>query len=88
MVLETVQFRHHHVAALILSHLDLPLPGGGGGEGVDIDVDLVTLGGGWDIHVLAGVVATDGGGHSSSRVGDCQGVVDTVSNSQTDCSHS
>ena len=57
MVLETVLLGHHHVAALVLGHLDLPLPGGGSGPGVDVDVDLVAGVGGGDPHVLPRVVA-------------------------------
>ena len=70
MILEAVLLRHHHVAALVLRHLDLPLPGGGGGQSVDVDVDLITLSGGRDEHVLASIVATNGGGNSASRVRD------------------
>ena len=59
MILETVLLWHHHVAALILGHLDLPLPGGASGPGVNVNVDLVTGVRGRDPHVLASVVATD-----------------------------
>ena len=79
MILKTVLLRHHHVAALVLGHLDLPLPGGGGGPGVDVDVNLVTGVGGGDPHVLPGVVATDGGRHGTLWVADSQGVRDAVS---------
>ena len=72
MILETVLFWHHHVPALVLGHLDLPLPGGGGGPGVDVDVDLVAGVGGGDPHVLAGVIATDGGRHGAPGVADSQ----------------
>ena len=41
MILQTFFLRHHHVAALILGHLDLPLPGSGGGAGVDVYADGV-----------------------------------------------
>ena len=71
MILEAVLLRRHHVTALVLSHLDLPLPGGGGGKSVDVNVDLITLSGGGDVHVLAGIVATNGGRNRTSRVGDC-----------------
>ena len=79
MVLETVLLGHHHVAALVLGHLDLPLPGGGSGPGVDVDVDLVAGVGGWDPHVLASVGATDGGWAGSPGVTDGQGVSGAVS---------
>ena len=59
MILKTVLLRHHHVAALVLGHLNLPLPGGGSGPGVDVDVNLVTGVGGGDPHVLPSVVAAD-----------------------------
>ena len=88
MILETVLLRSHHVAALVLSHLDLPLPGGGGGAGVDVDVDLVALRRGGDEHVLASIVATNGRRNRASRVRDGQTVVNTVSNSHADCSYS
>ena len=80
MILETVLLRHHHVAALILSHLDLPLPGGASGPSVDVNVDLVAGVRGGDPHVLASVVATDGGRHSAPGVADSQGVCVAVSN--------
>ena len=57
MVLETVLLGHHHVAALVLGHLDLPLPGGRRAGRVDIDGDDVAGGRGRDVHVLASVVA-------------------------------
>ena len=79
MVLETVLLGHHHVAALVLGHLDLPLPGGPGGPGVDVDVDLVAGVGGGDPHVLAGVVAADGGRGGAPWVADSQGVSGAVS---------
>ena len=72
MVLEAVLQRHHQVVALVLRHLDLPLPGGGGGARVD--VDLVALVRGGHSHVLARVVAADGGWVGKSRDGDRQGV--------------
>ena len=59
VVLETVQLGHHHVAAHVLGHLDLPLPGCASGPGVDVDIDLVAGVGGRHPHVLPGVVATD-----------------------------
>ena len=73
----------HHVATLILSHLDLPLPGGGGGPRVNVNVDLVALVGGSDEHVLTCVVATDDWRNSSTRVGDGQGVSVTISHLPT-----
>ena len=78
MILKTVLLRHHHVAALVLGHLDLPLPGGASGPGVNVDVDLIARVGGGDPHVLASVVATDGGRHSTPRVTDSQGVSGAV----------
>ena len=74
MVLEAVLFGSHHVPALVLRHLDLPLPGGGGGPRVNVDVDGVTGVGGRHEHVLAGVIATDGGWDGAAGVGDGQGV--------------
>ena len=70
MILEAILLRSHHVAALVLSHLDLPLPGGGGGAGVDVDVDLIALRRGGDEHVLASVVSTDGGRYGSPGVAE------------------
>ena len=58
MVLETVLLGHHHVAALVLGHLDLPVPGDGG-RGVDVEGDGDAGGTCGDVHVLASVVATD-----------------------------
>ena len=78
MILETVLLRRHHVAALVLGHLDLPLPGGASGPGVDVDVDLVAGVGGGDPHMLPGVVATDGGRHGAPGVADSQGVCGAV----------
>ena len=80
VILETVLTRHHHVATLILSHLDLPLPCGASGPSVDVNVDLVAGVRGGDPHVLAGVVATDGGRHSTPRVTNSQGVCGAVTN--------
>ena len=80
MVLEAVLLRHHHVPALVLRHLDLPLPRSCGGPGVNVDVDGVAGVGGWHPHVLARVVATDGGRAGPAGVGDCQGVRGTVPN--------
>ena len=80
--MEAVLLRSHHVAALVLSHLDLPLPGGGGGQSVDVNVDLITLSGGGDEHVLASIVATNGWRNRASRVRDGQSVVNTVSHSE------
>ena len=74
MILETVQLGHHQVVALVLGHLDLPLPGCASGPGVDVDVDLVAGVGGGHPHVLARVVATDGGRDGAAGVGDGQGV--------------
>ena len=74
MILEAVLLWSHHVPAFILGHLYLPLPGGGGGARVDVDVDLVALVRGGHPHVLASVVAADGGRVGESRVGDGQGV--------------
>ena len=79
MVLQTFLLGHHEVAALVLGHLDLPLPGGPGGPGVDVDVDLVAGVGGGDPHVLAGVVAADGGRDGAPGVADSQGVRVAVS---------
>ena len=79
MILEAVLLWSHHIAALVLSHLDLPLPGGGGGQSVDINVDLVTLGGGRDEHVLASIVATDSGRGGASGVAHSQTVHSAVS---------
>ena len=79
MVLEAVLFGSHHVPALVLRYLDLPLPGGGGGPRVNVDVDGVTGVGGGHEHVLAGVVATDGGRDGAAGVGDGQGVRYAVS---------
>ena len=79
MILQTVLSRRHHVPTLVLGHLDLPLPGGGGGPGVDVDVDLVAGVGGGDPHVLAGVVAADGGWDGAPGVADSQGVRVAVS---------
>ena len=59
MVLETVLLRSHEVAALVLSHLDVPLPGGGGGGGVDVQGEGHTGVTGRYPHMLPGVVATD-----------------------------
>merc|ERR1712018_810612 len=81
VILEAVLLRSH-VAALVLSHLDLPLPGGGGGQSVDVNVDLITLSGGGDEHVSTSIVATDGRRNSSSRVRNGQSVVNTVSHSE------
>merc|ERR1712193_119309 len=78
VILKAVLLRSHHVAALVLSDLDLPLPGGGGVPGVDIDLHLIALTGGRDIHVLASVVATDGWGNIASGVGHSQAVCVTV----------
>ena len=61
VILEAVVLRSHQVSTLVLSDLDLPLPGGGGGQSVDVDVDLITLSGGGYEHVLASIVATNGG---------------------------
>ena len=83
MVLEAVLLRGHHVPTLVLSHLDLPLPGGASGPGVNVNVDLVAGVGGGDPHVLASVVATDGGRHSTPWVTNSQGVSGAVSNEQT-----
>ena len=83
VILETVLLRSHHVATLVLSHLDLPLPGGGGGPGVNVNVDLVALVGGGDVHVLTSVVATDDWRNRSTRVGHGQGVGVTISNPST-----
>ena len=80
MILEAVLARHHHVPALVLGHLDLPLPGCASGPGVDVNVDLVAGVGGGDPHVLAGVIATDGGRHSAPGVADSQGVCGAVTN--------
>ena len=79
MILKTVLLRHHHVATLVLGHLDLPLPGGPSGPGVDVDVDLVAGVGGGDPHVLAGVVAADGGWDGAPGVADSQRVSGAVS---------
>ena len=70
--------RRAEVVTLVLSHLDLPLPGGAGRPGVDVDVDGVAEVGGWDEHVLAGVVAADGGGSPPPGIGHRQSVVPTV----------
>ena len=78
MILKTVQLGHHQVVALVLGHLDLPLPGGASGPGVDVNVDLVAGVGGGDPHVLAGVIATDGGRHGAPRVADSQRVSGAV----------
>ena len=80
MILETVLLWHHHVPALVLGHLDLPLPGGASGPSVDVNVDLVAGVGGEDPHVLPGVVATDGGRHSTPWVTNSQGVCGAVTN--------
>ena len=72
MILKALLLRHHHVAALILGHLDLPLPGGRGGPSVDVDVDLVAGVGGGDPHVLPGVVSTYCGRHGAPGVADSQ----------------
>ena len=74
MILETVLLRHHHVPALVLRHLDLPLPSSCGGPRVNVDVDGVTGVGGRHPHVLARVVATDGGRDGAAGVGHGQGV--------------
>ena len=58
MILETVLLRSHHVATLVLSHLDLPIPGGAS-PSVDVEGDGDTGGTGRDVHVLTGVVSTD-----------------------------
>ena len=72
MILETVLLWYLEVVipTLVLSDSDVPGPGGGGGGGVDVNVDGDTGGTGRHPHVLAGVVATDGGrgsepGHSN-----------------------
>ena len=82
MILEAILLRRHHIAALVLSHLDLPLPGGGGGQSVDVNVDLITLSGGRDVHVLASIVATNGWRNRPSRVRDGQSVVNAVSHNE------
>ena len=79
MVLEAVLLRHHQVPALVLRHLDLPLPRSCGGPRVDVDVDGVTGVGGGHPHVLAGVVAADGGRDCTTWVCDGQGVRQAVS---------
>ena len=66
MVLEAVQLRGHHVAALVLGHLHLPLPGGRRAGRVDVDGDDVAGTGDRDEHMLASVEATDGRGAVSS----------------------
>ena len=58
-ILETVLLRSPEVAALVLSHLDVPVPGEGGGAGVDVEGEGRTGVTGWYPHVLASVVATD-----------------------------
>ena len=67
MVLETVLLRSHEVAALVLSHLDVPVPRGGGGVSVDVQVDGHAGVTGGHPHVLSGVVATDNGGRGEPR---------------------
>ena len=79
MILEAVLFWSNRVKALILGHFDAPCSGGSGGPGVYVDVDLITGVGGWHPHVLARVVAADGGRHMSPGVGDGQGVRQAVS---------
>ena len=74
VVLEAVLLRHHQVPALVLRHLDLPLPRSCGGAGVYVDVDGVAGVGGGHPHVLARVVATDGGRDGTPGVGHGQGV--------------
>ena len=59
VILKTALLRSHEVAALVLSHLDVPRPGGGGGGGVDVQGEGHTGVTGWNPHVLASVVATD-----------------------------
>ena len=80
VVLEAVLVGHHHVPALILGHLHGPLPGGGRGPGVNVDVDLVAGVGGGHPHVLARVVAADGGRDGAAGVGHGQGVRGAVPN--------
>ena len=67
MVLQTVLLWSHPVAALVLSHLDVPGPAGGGGGRVDINGDCHTGGAGGDEHVLPGVVAADYWGRREAR---------------------
>ena len=83
MVLEAILFRSHHVSTLILGDFDLPLSGGGGGPSVDINTDLITLTGGRDEHVLARVVATDGGRGGAPGVAHSQTVDSAVSHGDT-----
>ena len=59
VILETVRFRSHEVATLVLSDSDVPGPSGGGGGGVDVDGDGHAGGAGGHPHVLPSVVATD-----------------------------
>ena len=61
MILEAILLGSHQVSTFILGDFDLPLPGGGSGQSVDINVDLIAQNGGGDEHVLASVVAADGG---------------------------
>ena len=74
VVLETVLLRSPLVATLVLGHLDLPTPRDPRGAGVEVDVDRVALVAGRDPHVLARVVATDGGRRHPARVGHSQTV--------------
>ena len=67
MILETVLLRSHEVAALVLSHLDVPVPGGGGGGGVDVEGEGHTGVTGRYPHVLPGVVAADYWGWREAR---------------------
>ena len=83
MILETVLLWHHHVAALILSHLDLPLPGGGGGPGVYVNVDLVALVGGGDVHVLTSVVTTNNRRSIATRTSHSKCVINAISDKRT-----
>ena len=78
MILEAILLRSHQVSTFILGDFDLPLPGGGGGQSVDINVDLIALSGGGDEHVLASVVAADGGWGGAPGVADSQTVHSAV----------
>ena len=60
-------------------YLDLPLPRGCGGPCVYVYVDLVAGVGGGHPHVLARVVAADGGRDCTAWVCDGQGVRQAVS---------
>ena len=79
MILEAVLFWSNRVKALILGHFDAPCSGGSGGPGVDVDVDLIAGVGGGHPHVLARVVAADGGRDCTTWVCDGQGVRQAVS---------